>query len=201
MPTCGGPFKSTAAADSSELLWIFVSESVPGSVALFLSTLSELDASILGSDTDCLMMGTPGLRFFFSKTFLKGLLLGTTLVALKCSCFLGNMDFPIGLGLVPFIENILLTRGLVLAIIIGVEESLSWTSELALLTSSVFSCWSNICPSADGFKSWCMLLTSWLGAREAWVVKVDSLEIYGGEAAVGNIFPKDVKGVSIWIKC
>lgn len=198
MPTCGGPFKSAAAADSSELLWIFVSESVPGSIALFLSTLSELDASILGSDTDCLMMGTPGLRFFFSKTFLKGLLLGTTLVALKCGCFLGNMDFPMGLGLVPFIENILLTRGLVLAIIIGVEESLS------LLTSSVFSRWSNICPSADGFKSWCMLLTSWLGAREAWVVKVDSLEIYGGEAAVGNlgnIVPKDVKAVSIWIKC
>lgn len=179
MPTCGGPFKSAAAADSSELLWIFVSESVPGSIALFLSTLSELDASILGSDTDCLMMGTPGLRFLLSKTFLKGLLLGTTLVALKCGC-------------------ILLTRGLVLAIIIGVEESLS------LLTSSVFSRWSNICPSADGFKSWCMLLTSWLGAREAWVVKVDSLEIYGGEAAVGNlgnIVPKDVKAVSIWIKC
>lgn len=49
-----------------------------------------------------------------------------------------------------------------------------------------------------------MLLTSWVGAREAWMVKVDSLEIYGGEAGVGNlgnILPKDVKGVSIWIKC
>lgn len=168
------------------------------------SLLSVLDSSTLGSVSVkaivlSLMMGTPGLgflrttgTFFFSPTrgFFKGpwptFLTGTNLVVLKRK---GPDTFGF---LVPFIAIFLLTRGLVLAIT-GAVESVSGPSEPLTFRGSAFflPSWSKTCTSDD---FWSLSSTSCPGGNVTCVVKA-------GTVTLGNVFPKDVKGMSIWIQC
>lgn len=218
MPTSGCSLEPTATIGSSELLCLFLSESFTDIVAGFLSSLLPvLDTSTFGSLSVKAValspaVGTPGLRFlgtigaFFCPTggFFKGpgptfLPPGTSLFALKRRWtgtfgFLDNVGLSESLALVPFIANFLLTRGFVLAVtavepLLGPVMPLTFT-EAAMLSSSLLPCWSKTCTSGDGLNSWSLSPTSRPGAGVTCISKATVVTL-------GNVFPKDVEGVSI----